>query len=183
MVLLVVFFSAAVSSAGFSAVLAGAFFVVLFVVFVGFAAVFVVLAVSFFSASFSVSAGFFSTVSAALAVSFFSVSFSASADFFSAVFLVLLAAGFFAVVSFFTVSVSAVSFLFASLFTATSMYPTVFTLFGWFMLLTSLVLYFVPKRLHHDFSNKSADILKPIYFQFISPISVAIGIMLIKAVI
>ena len=59
-------------------------------------------------------------MSAALAVSFFSVSFSASADFFSAVFLVLLAAGFFAVVSFFTVSVSAVSFLFASLFTATS---------------------------------------------------------------
>ena len=37
MVLLVVFFSAAVSSAGFSAVLAGAFFVVLFVVFVVFA--------------------------------------------------------------------------------------------------------------------------------------------------
>ena len=69
------------------------------------------------------------------------------------------------------------------LFSDHSMYPTVFTLFGWFMLLTSLVLYFVPKRLHHDFSNKSADILKPIYFQFISPISVAIGIMLIKAVI
>lgn len=69
------------------------------------------------------------------------------------------------------------------LFSSHSMYPTVFNLFGWFMLLTSLVLYFVPKRLHHDFSNKSATILKPIYFQFISPISVAIGIMLIRAVI
>ena len=76
--------------------------------------------------------------------------------------------------------IPAVAFIF---FSAHSMYPTVFTLLGWFMLLTSLVLYFVPKRLHHDFSNKSADILKPIYFQFISPISVVIGIMLIKAVI
>lgn len=57
-----------------------------------------------------------------------------------------------------------------------SKYPVIFKLFGWFMLLTSIVLYFVPKKLHHDFSNKCADFLKPIYFQLIAPFSMAIGI-------
>lgn len=64
-----------------------------------------------------------------------------------------------------------------------SKYPDIFKIFGWFMLATSLVLYFVPKKLHHGFSNKAADILKPIYFQFISPLSVLIGVMIIKSVI
>jgi hypothetical protein len=64
-----------------------------------------------------------------------------------------------------------------------SKYPSIFKLFGWFMLLTSLVLYFVPKKLHHDFSNKCADILKPFYFQLIAPFSMAIGILLIYCVV
>jgi len=62
-------------------------------------------------------------------------------------------------------------------------YPDIFKLFGWFMLITSFVLYFVPKRLHHNFSNKCADILKPIYFRLISPFSIIIGILIIMAVI
>jgi len=37
--------------------------------------------------------------------------------------------------------------------------------------------------LHHGFSNKAADILKPIYFQLISPLSVLIGVMIIKSVV
>jgi len=63
-----------------------------------------------------------------------------------------------------------------------SKYPDVFKIFGWFMLATSLVLYFIPKKLHHDFSNKAADILKPIYFQMISPLSVLIGVLIIRSV-
>lgn len=63
-----------------------------------------------------------------------------------------------------------------------SKYPEVFKIFGWFMLLTSLVLYFVPRQLHHNFSNKAADILKPFYFQFISPFSFMIGILIIYSV-
>lgn len=64
-----------------------------------------------------------------------------------------------------------------------SRYPTFIRVFGWFMLLTSLVLYFVPRHLHHNFSTNAADILKPIYFQFISPVSLFIGIIIIYCVI
>lgn len=63
-----------------------------------------------------------------------------------------------------------------------SKFPLILKSFGWFMLLTSIVLYFVPRKLHHDFSNKAADILKPFYFQLIAPISFIIGILLIYIV-
>ena len=63
-----------------------------------------------------------------------------------------------------------------------SKFSEVFKVFGWFMLMTSLVLYFVPKHLHHNFSNKAADILKPFYFQLISPFSIIIGTIIIYSV-
>lgn len=59
----------------------------------------------------------------------------------------------------------------------------VFTVFGWFMLATSLVLYFVPRTLHHNYSLKCADLLKPIYFQIIAPFSIGIGCGIIYSVI
>jgi len=64
-----------------------------------------------------------------------------------------------------------------------SKFPEIFKIFGWFMLCTSLVLYFVPRQLHHNFSLKSAEILKPLYFQLISPFSFLIGILLIYSVV
>lgn len=64
-----------------------------------------------------------------------------------------------------------------------SLFPKEFKIFGWFMLITSFVLYFVPKKVHHDFSNKAADILKPLYFQLISPFSFTIGAIFIYSVI
>lgn len=64
-----------------------------------------------------------------------------------------------------------------------SKYPDIFKIFGWFMLLTSFVLYFVPRQLHHSFSVKAADILKPKYFQLISPFAVIIGMVIIYSVI
>lgn len=64
-----------------------------------------------------------------------------------------------------------------------SKFSDIFKIFGWFMLLTSFVLYFVPKHLHHNFSNKAADILKPLYFQLISPFSFIIGIIIIYSII
>lgn len=60
-----------------------------------------------------------------------------------------------------------------------SKYPDIFKIFGWFMLVTSFVLYFVPRQLHHKFSMKAADILKPFYFQLISPFAFIIGIVII----
>jgi len=64
-----------------------------------------------------------------------------------------------------------------------SKFPDIFKIVGWFMLCTSLVLYFIPRQLHHNFSSKAADILKPFYFQLISPFSILFGILLIYCVI
>lgn len=63
-----------------------------------------------------------------------------------------------------------------------SKYPEFFTILGWFMLITSLVLYFVPRQMHHNYSLKSAEILKPLYFQFISPLSLLFGAFLLYCV-
>ncbi|HRX94598.1 MAG TPA: hypothetical protein P5158_10790, partial [Chitinophagaceae bacterium] len=60
-----------------------------------------------------------------------------------------------------------------------SKFPTAFKIFGWVMLITSLVLYFIPRRVHHKFSMKSADILKPVYFQLISPFAFLLGGLII----
>ena len=60
-----------------------------------------------------------------------------------------------------------------------SKYPEAFKIFGWIMLITSLVLYIVPRKFHHKFSMKSADILKPIYFQLISPFAFCFGGLII----
>ena len=64
-----------------------------------------------------------------------------------------------------------------------SKYPEVFKIFGWFMLFTSLVLYFVPRQIHHRFSLRAADILKPRYFQLISPFAFLMGSLIIYSVI
>ncbi len=63
-----------------------------------------------------------------------------------------------------------------------SKYPGIFQIFGWFMLLTSIILYFVPRQIHHNFSLKSAEILKPLYFQFIAPFAWLFGCALIYSV-
>jgi uncharacterized membrane protein YfcA len=56
-----------------------------------------------------------------------------------------------------------------------SKYPDLFKLFGWFMLGTSIILYFVPRRLHHSFSLQAAEILKPQYVKWLSPFSLLFG--------
>jgi uncharacterized membrane protein YfcA len=64
-----------------------------------------------------------------------------------------------------------------------SKYPSFFSLLGGFMLLTSLVLYFMPRRLHHQYSLTCAEILKPLYFQFISPVSFLFGAFLMYCLV
>ena len=63
-----------------------------------------------------------------------------------------------------------------------SRFPEVFKILGWFMLCTSLVLYFVPRQIHHKFSTKAANILKPFYFQLISPFAFVFGLLIIYSV-
>ena len=64
-----------------------------------------------------------------------------------------------------------------------SRYPLSFKVLGWFMLITSIILCFIPRKLHHNYSMKSADILKPVYFRLISPFSFLFGSAIIYSVI
>ncbi len=57
--------------------------------------------------------------------------------------------------------------------------PEAFTIFGWFLLITALILYAVPRKLHHTFSTKSAHILKPFYFRLISPFAFLFGLLIL----
>lgn len=64
-----------------------------------------------------------------------------------------------------------------------SKFPEIFKIIGWFMVCTSLILYFVPRYLHNSFSNKAADILKPLYWQIIAPFAFCIGCLIIYSVL
>ena len=44
---------------------------------------------------------------------------------------------------------------------------------------TTLIQYAISRKLHHKFSMKSADILKPLYFQIISPFAFLLGGLII----
>jgi hypothetical protein len=60
-----------------------------------------------------------------------------------------------------------------------SKYPVAFKIYGWLMLGTSIILYLIPRKWHHGFSLKSADVLKPLYFQLLSPIAFLMGAAII----
>jgi uncharacterized membrane protein YfcA len=56
-----------------------------------------------------------------------------------------------------------------------SKFPDIFKIFGWFMVITAIILCCVPRRIHHNFSLNAAETLKPFYFQLISPFSFLFG--------
>jgi len=69
------------------------------------------------------------------------------------------------------------------LYSELSKFPEVFKYFGWFMIGTSVVLYFVPQRLHHRYALMCADFLKPQLIRMASPFSVIFGIAIIYSVL
>jgi uncharacterized protein YjeT (DUF2065 family) len=60
-----------------------------------------------------------------------------------------------------------------------SKFPDIFRIFGWFMVITGLILCCVPRRIHHNFSLNAAETLNPFYFQMISPFSFLFGAVII----
>ena len=54
-------------------------------------------------------------------------------------------------------------------------YPEFFKLLGWFMLGTSVVLYFIPRKYHHNYATQAANILKPLYIRLLFPFSMMFG--------
>ena len=68
------------------------------------------------------------------------------------------------------------------LYSEFSKFPEIFKYFGWFMIGTSEVLYFVPRRLHHKYALLCADLLNPTLIRIISPFSVLFGMAMIYSV-
>lgn len=64
-----------------------------------------------------------------------------------------------------------------------SKYPEAFKLLGWFMIVTSLLLYLVPRSLHHKYSLYCANILKPNYVRMVAPFSMVFGGILIYSIL
>jgi hypothetical protein len=63
-----------------------------------------------------------------------------------------------------------------------SRFPEVLKFFGGFMIATSLVLYFVPRRYHHAYAEKWASILSPFQVRLIAPLAFVFGASIIYAV-
>lgn len=64
-----------------------------------------------------------------------------------------------------------------------SKYPMVLSIIGWFMALTSVVLFLIPRQWHYKYSQAWTKRLNPIYFQIISPFSMLFGALLIYSII
>jgi len=61
-------------------------------------------------------------------------------------------------------------------------FPEIFQSLGWFMLGTSVVLYFVPRKFHHRYAQRCADLLSPTPIRIVSPLSMLFGAGLMYAV-
>jgi hypothetical protein len=64
-----------------------------------------------------------------------------------------------------------------------SAYPSAFKFIGWYILITSIILMSIPRKLHHQLSNRFADFLSTGRFQLISPVSIFIGVFLIYIIV
>jgi len=61
--------------------------------------------------------------------------------------------------------------------------PDFFKFLGWVMIITSLILMILPRKLHHSYSLNAAEILTPTYFQLIAPLAFFFGGFLIYSVL
>ncbi|MBX2871126.1 MAG: hypothetical protein KTR30_03475 [Saprospiraceae bacterium] len=64
-----------------------------------------------------------------------------------------------------------------------SQFPEIFKLLGWFMIATSIVLYFVPRRIHHAYALWCADMLTPGYIRLLAPASFLFGGAVLYAIL
>jgi hypothetical protein len=63
-----------------------------------------------------------------------------------------------------------------------SKFPQLFSLLGWFMIGTSVFLMLLPRKYHHSYALKSADILTPARIRAIAPFSFIFGGFILYAV-
>ncbi|CAM3499975.1 hypothetical protein FLGE108171_00555 [Flavobacterium gelidilacus] len=63
-----------------------------------------------------------------------------------------------------------------------STYGSYLELIGNFLMITAVLLMFVPIKLHNKFAKNAADKLNPFYLKLAAPISLFLGIFLIRAI-
>lgn len=68
-------------------------------------------------------------------------------------------------------------------YSANTKFPEAFSIFGWFMSVTALLLYLVPKKLHHAFSMKCANLIKPLALQLLAPFALLLGVFIIYSTV
>ena len=64
-----------------------------------------------------------------------------------------------------------------------SKYQEVFSILGWFIIATSLVLYVIPRKIHHAYAVYCAALLKPNLIRLTSPFSILFGSFIIFCVV
>jgi len=62
-------------------------------------------------------------------------------------------------------------------------FPTFFSILGWFMIGTSVLLMLLPRKYHHAYALKCADILTPGRIRTIAPLSFIFGGFLLYAIL
>ena len=61
-------------------------------------------------------------------------------------------------------------------------YEKYFTIFGYFLIISAVILMLTPMKTHNKFSTKAAETLKPLYLRICSPFSIAFGLLILVAI-
>ena len=61
-------------------------------------------------------------------------------------------------------------------------YELYFRVFGYFLIISAVILMLTPIKTHHKFSTKAAETLRPIYLRICAPFSRAFGILILMAI-
>ena len=65
----------------------------------------------------------------------------------------------------------------------TNAYELYFRIFGYFLIISAVILMLTPMKTHHKFSTKAAEILKPIYLRICAPFSILFGCIILNLVL
>lgn len=65
----------------------------------------------------------------------------------------------------------------------TNPYEQYFSIFGYFLIISAVVLMLTPMKIHHKFSTKAAKTLKPVYLRICSPFSILFGCIILNLVL
>jgi len=65
----------------------------------------------------------------------------------------------------------------------TNTYEQYFTIFGYFLIISAVILMLTPMKTHHKFSTKAAETLKPMYLRICAPFSIGFGLLILVAII